>query len=151
MTQKKIDIFEVMKSVDARDINFYENIPADQRSSLAPVVMMRWLSADNAQSVHLMNYVLNPVIFPLYKHPGLLAKLMVACSDGKSKRHNWIKKKGKDKSAPTSDKVISEYYHCSRRESSRYRKLLQKEDILEMAEDLGYDSEGMKKIKAELK
>ena len=151
MTKKKLDIFEVMKAVDTRDIGYYDALPDDLKTAVASVVLMRWLSAGTEQSVHLMNFVLNPVVFPLYKHPGLLYKLMVACSDGKSKRHNWIKKKTKDKSAPVSDQAISEYYECSRREAGRYRKLLAKEDILEMAEDMGYDSDRIKKIKAELK
>lgn len=147
----KVDIFEVMKAIDSRDINFFTNLTSDQKSAVAPVVLMRWLSSGKRDATHLMNVILNPLVFPLHKHQGLLYKLMVACSDGKQERYSWVKKKGKDKSAPTADLAISEYYRCSRKEAGYYRKKLKSEDILEMAEDMGYDSEKMKKIKTELK
>ncbi len=147
----KVDIFELLKRVDARDIEFYESLSQPEKNSVAPVVALRWFSSGSDQHVHLSNFVINPVVFPLYKHPGLLYKMMVACSDGKKKRYSWVKKKSKDKSAPNADKTIAEYYQCSVKDASSYRRKLASEDILEMAEDMGYDAERIKKIKAELK
>ncbi|QDJ96415.1 hypothetical protein Xoosp13_229 [Xanthomonas phage Xoo-sp13] len=77
--------------------------------------------------------------------------LLTACSDSKSKRYSWIKKKGKDKKAAVSVSAIAQYYDISKSEAIGYLPRLTLEDVLDMAEDLGYDKEQIKKIKTELK
>ena len=147
---QKLDIFETLKEVDNRNIHFFDALDADQKKSFAPVVFMRWLSSSSSQ-LELVNAVLNPMVFRMHKHPALMYKLMTVCSDGKSKRYGWVKKKGKDKSAPKTTAAISQYYDCSKKDASRYKTRLTVDDVLEMAEELGYTSDDIKKIKAEWK
>lgn len=148
----KLDIFEALNKIDRRDVTYFANLPEEVRKKFAPIVFMRWYSGtSNPTHIKLVNRLLNPMVFNLYKHPDLMWKLFVAMSDGKSKRYNWIKKKSKDKSAPTVTGLVAEYYQVSRERASQYRKRFTLEDILEMAEEVGYDNDQVKKIKAELK
>lgn len=147
----KLDIFDTLKQIDKRNITFFDNLPDEAKKGFAPIVITRWFSSGNPYQLELTSVILNPMTFKLYKHPSLMYKLMVACSDGKDKRYAWIKKKGKDKSAPTAVSAISEYYVCSKSDAHKYRTRLSLEDVVEMAEELGYDKDQIKKIKTELK
>ena len=148
---EKLDIFDTLKHIDQRDITFYDSLSPELKKSFAPVVFMRWFSGGTKLQTQLANGILNPMVFKMYNHPGLMYKLMVACSDGKQKRYAWVKKKSKDKSSPTAVKAIMQYYDCSHKGATRYKKLLSVEDILEIADVLGYDKDVTKKIKDELK
>lgn len=147
----KVDIFEVLKHIDKKDITFYEKLTDEQKKSVVPLLTMRWLSGGTALQTQLANAIVNPLVFRMYKHPGLLYKLMVACSDGKERRYSWIKKKSKDKSSPVSAEVIAAYYKCSKKDAIRYKKRLTVDDVIEMADAIGYDKEQIQKIKAEFK
>jgi hypothetical protein len=148
---EKLDIFGTLREVDKRNINYYDNLPPDVQKSFAPVMFMRWYSSGSDMHTKLMNATMNPLVFKMYKHPGLMYKLMVACSDGKQRQYSWIKKKTKDKSAPTATAAVKAYYDCSHKDAVRYRKQFSLDDILEIADELGYDKEQVKKIKTELK
>lgn len=147
----KLVIFDVLKEIDKKNVDFYDGLSEEHKKQFAPLLTMRWLSSGTKLQTQLQNSILNPMVFRLHRHPGLLYKLMVAISDGKSKRYTWIKKKSKDKSAPTVVAVISSYYQCSKKDALRYKKQLSEDDILEMADELGYDKEQVKKLKIELK
>lgn len=147
----KLDIFNVLKQIDNKNINFYDSLSDEHKKQFVPLLTMRWLSSGNKLQTQLQNTILNPMVFRLHRHPSLLYKLMVATSDGKSKRYTWIKKKSKDKSSPITISVISSYYQCSKKDALRYKKQLHVDDILEMADELGYDKDQIKKLKTELK
>lgn len=147
----KLEIFDVLKEIDKKNVGFYDGLSDEHKKQFVPLLTMRWLSSGTKLQTQLQNAILNPMVFKLHRHPGLLYKLMVATSDGKSKRYTWIKKKSKDKSAPTVVAVISSYYQCSKKDALRYKKQLSEDDILEMADELGYDKEQVKKLKTELK
>lgn len=149
---EKLDIFELLKAIDKRDIGFYSRLSPEEKKGFVPLVAMRWFSStQDPLQLQLVNTVLNPTVFGFYKHPELMYKLFVACSNGKPERYSWIKKKGKDKSSPTIMGAIEQYFDCSREEAQNYRKLFTDEEILELVDILGYDNEQVKKVKAELK
>jgi hypothetical protein len=147
----KLDMFETLKQIDKRNITFIDDLEPDVKKQFVPLLTMRWLSSGTQSQLRLNNAILNPLVFKLHRHPALLYKLMVATSDGKSKRYNWIKKKSKDKSAPTAVAAISTYYQCSKKDAIRFKPRLSVDDVVEMAEEIGYDKEQIKKIKTELK
>ena len=147
----KLEIFDVLKEIDKKNVGFYDGLSDEHKKQFVPLLTMRWLSSGTKLQTQLQNSILNPMVFKPHRHPGLLYKLMVATSDGKSKRYTWIKKKSKDKSAPTAIAAISTYYQCSKKDALRYKKQLSEDDILEMADELGYDKEQVKKLKTELK
>lgn len=148
---EKLDMFEVLRRIDKQDITFYDNLEPAQKKGFVPLLTMRWLSSGSKVQQQLLNTIVNPMVFKLHRHPALLYKLMVATSDGKSKRYSWIKKKGKDKNPTMSIEVIARYCDVSRKDAARYKSQFSSEDILDMAESLGYDKDQVKKLKTELK
>lgn len=147
----KLDIFELLSKIDSKNITYYDNLDEDVKKTFAPVVVMRWASSAGGMQTLLLNECVNTTVFKFYDHPSLMYKLMVAASDGKKRRHEWIKKKGKDKSKSFSVDTIAKYYNCPKRDARFYVNRLEQDTVLEMAEALGYDSEEIKKIKAEFK
>ncbi len=147
----KIDVFEILKQIDKRDVTYFKSLTDDQKKQVVPLLLMRWISSGTPMQTQLVNAIINPLIFKLYKHPELLYKLLVTCSDGKSRRYNWVKKKSKDKSSPVTIEVISEYYRCSKSDAMRFKKNLEMGDVIDMADSLGYDKDKIAKIKVEYK
>ena len=147
----KLDMFEVLKQIDKQNITFYDNLEPAQKKQFVPLLTMRWLSSGSKVQQQMLNTIVNPMVFKLHRHPGLLYKLMVATSDGKAKRYSWVKKKSKEKNPAMSIEIIARYYEVSKKDAARYRSQLSSEDILDMADSLGYDKDQIKKLKTELK
>lgn len=145
----KVDLFDFLNKVSKSDISYLASLSNEDKKSLAPLIVMRWLSgvSDKKQIQYLNNFV-NPLVFNMYHHSDLLFKLMMAsCTDG-SKRFKWIKNKPNRKNA-LSVSIISQYYKCSEREAREYFKLLSQTDIIEMANELGETQDIIGKLNKE--
>ena len=144
-------MFGLLAQMDSKNVEFYDQLDEDTKKEFHPLVAMRWASSKSGDQLILLNELVNPVVFRSDYSPSVLYKLMTACSDGKKAKYTWIPKKKKDKTFNLSTQAISEYYKCSEKDARIYRKRFSLEEVLEMADDLGYDSETVKKIKAEYK
>jgi hypothetical protein len=146
MSDNKLDIFETMKHVDDFDVDHFSELTEDQEKTLQPLVVMRWLSGtkDTKQIIRI-NSVINPFVFSLHKEKKLLIRLLLCCSTSK-KMYTWNKRKKQEKTTLRSQ-LIQEYYDCSVKESLIYEKSISLEDLISMAEELGYDNEQIKKLK----
>lgn len=146
----KVDLYNFLAKINAGDVTFLNSLSAEDKKSLAPVVVMQWLTGTNdKQQIVLMNHLVNPLVFKLYKHQDLLFKLMMASCTKPPKRFAWIKT-NKVSKHPLSTEVISQYYKCSTREAEAYYPILSKDDILEMWDALGNnDKELLAKLKKE--
>lgn len=144
------NLFDFFSKVDKGDFEAISKLSDTEKKSMAPIVLMRWLSGTSSKKqIQYINHILNPVVFGLYKHPDLLFKLMVSCSDGAQKRYKWIKKEGKIKKRPLALDVIIRHCDCGMREAQIYIDSLSKDDILEMALQLGDDKASIDKLKKE--
>lgn len=151
MTTEKLDVFDVIKRIDDRDIEFVESLIDNQIKTLPPFLLMKWLaSTDSEFQLQFINNTLNVIVFDMYNHPKLLYKIAIAVSDGNQKRYKWKALK-KSKLFTNSVKIIKEHYLCSEKEAREYLKFLTKDDILEIAENLGEQKDIMDKIKKEWK
>ena len=150
MTMAVNNLFDFFSKVDSGNFDAISKLSDAEKKSMAPIVLMRWLSgtASKKQILHI-NHILNPVVFDLYKHQDLLFQLMVACSDGTSKRYKWIKKESKIKKKPITLDIIQKYYECSMREAEEYINSIKSEDIMSMALALGEDKSIIDKLKKE--
>jgi hypothetical protein len=149
---KKLDIFELLGHVDAKDVQFYASLDEEAKKGFVPLVAMQWAASKGGDQLLLLNDLMNTTMFKTgYKYPALMYKLMVAASDGKKGNYSWVGVKKKDKSLPNITQLIMEYHSCSERDARFYIPRFEDADILEMADDLAYDKEQIKKIKAELK
>jgi hypothetical protein len=145
------DLFDTLNRLGRRDMKVFESLSEEGQKAVAPLVLMRWLSgtADPAQIVRL-NALVNPHVFSLGRDKALLLKLLAAACTGRGGRVAWLKGPAA-KGDRLAVRVIAERYGCSAREAAAQRDRLGAEDLLELAADLGWPAEDVKKLDAELK
>ena len=145
-----LNIFDVLSKMNSSSSDIYETLSEEERKDLSPLILMRWMRGckDYSQIVRLNDNV-NPYIFTLSKHPHLLCKLMQASASQKRLRYNFIpfSKKVCDK---LSNKVIMEYTGLSSIEIKKLRLFPSSEDVIKMANELGWASEDIKKLQKEM-
>lgn len=147
----KLDVFEVLRRVDAFDMDYFNSLTAEQKKSLPPYVLMKWMSGcKSGLQVRLVNNNLNTYVFELGRHPDLLYKLALASSNNKPSKYSYIKNQ-KSKKFSNSIRVIMKRYDCSTRVARQYLDVLDSEAIVDIAEELGEQDETIKSIKKEFK
>jgi hypothetical protein len=144
------DLFEGLSRLGKRDLSWYDSLTPDGKKAASPLVIMRWMTgtSDQAQLVRLNTFV-NPYIFALGAEKPLLFKLLAAAATGKSSRYYWLKGPSTRPAEKLSIEVIKQYYGVSGREAQGYK--VNGESMLEMAQELGWDDEQLKKLKDEIK
>jgi len=146
-----LDIWQLLAAIDKKDTSFFSKLTPEQRKGYSPLIAMRWSTGcnDPKQILH-VNELVNRYVFNLGKHPELLYKLQCAASSGIPRRYSWTASKSKTKKIKGLD-IVMEYYDWGVREATAAIKLLSSEDIIAMAEDLGYQKDALSKLKKELK
>jgi hypothetical protein len=148
----KVDIFSIMATLDKGDYFVYDRLSESERKEVSTYMLLKWMcsTTDNTQILR-MNTVVNPIIFNTNKHDSLHMKLLAIGSNKKSKKYNWIKQKSStNKKQKLCLAAIQQYYKISEREAVLALPTLNKEDILSICEELGYQKEEIAKIKKEL-
>ena len=148
----KLDIFKVLGDLSTGDHLTYRKLSDDEKKGFAPLVIMRWMTGtSDAGQIIAINTYANKAIFPLGKHPELLAMLLASCSTQKrARRYNWLGLKS-SKKKKLAHQVVMEYFDYSSREMARISSLPPDEEILMMAESLGWQKDEITKLKKELK
>lgn len=150
-TEQKLDIFRVLKALDEKDVQFYQTLTDKQIKELQPFLVARWLTGTyNKRQVFLINELVNPFLFSLYKHKGLLWNLMTICTSGKPQRYVWNKTLSKSSTFPNIVKIIQQYFGYSSRDAEKSIKLLSPDDIILIAEEMGWQDEDINKARKEL-
>jgi len=149
----RVDIFDLLKHVDAGDLEYWEALSEEDKKSVAFVVASRWMSCtQNTGQLIAVNQLINPLVFSFgTKHKGLLYRLMLIASSGTAKHYKWVGRKKSGSSMPVSTRVISEYYGLSTKRANTYVESFTLEEVMECAEALGYDDAELKKLKNEYK
>lgn len=152
-TKHKLDIFQLLKHINNKDINFYDDLKEEEQKGFFPLVVMRWLSGTRSEDqINRINLLVNPMVFSIHKHPKLLYYLMTICSSGSQQRYVWNKKESKKSSStPITISIISQYFEYSYADAKEILDLLSKENIISYAEELGTQPDIMKKLKIELR
>ena len=147
----KLDIFSLLGSIDnSRSGDIYTNLSDDEKKGFAPLVVMRWMTGtSDERQIMLLNEFINPYIFPLAKHPHLLMQSLQVASSKRPKRYTWMGIKGGKKST-LANKVIAEYFDYSMREVNLLSPRPSDAEILQMAEELGWQKDEVTKLKKEL-
>ncbi len=149
----KLDIFEVLKQIDLKNAKYVEQMDELQIKQFVPFVIARWLtgSKDPAQT-YFINEFVNPYLFHFgTKHKKLLYHLMTVCTSGKINRYKWIKREGSKYTKPISTKVISDYLGYSTTKASQVIDLFTCDDIVQYANELGFQKDQITKIMKEYK
>jgi hypothetical protein len=149
----KLDIFRLLGQInDPKSGDIYETLTDDEKKGFAPLVVMRWLSGTkDERQVMALNHFLNPFVFTLAKHPHLLMKLMQTCSSKTGGRNFWLGIKTGSKRNPLTQEVIKSYFSYSSRELNKLTVLPKEDEIVLMAEELGWQKDEISKLKKEFK
>lgn len=152
MAKHKLDIFEVLGAVNQKNYKFFDNLTEEEFKSVSPYVLMRWMFGTNdTMQIHLLNELMNPLVFNLQSHPDLLLKLLTVCAPGKSRKYQWIAPPKKDSNLKVTLDVVKRFYGYSTREAKDTLHLLSNDDIMEYAEYLNIDTPDLTTLKKELK
>ena len=145
----EFDLFPALDSITAGDYAWFDKLSDSGKKAASPLVLMRWLAgtSDPAQIVRINTFV-NPYVFQLGAEKSLLFKLLAASTTRSKKRYSWLKSPG-SKNNRLSIEVIKQYFDCSTREAQHYTSV-KPTDLVDMAEELGWDAEQVKKLKKEL-
>lgn len=145
-----IDIFEILKRIDASDISYYDNLSIDEKKKVLFFLIQRWMTGTcDDKQILMINEFVNTKIFSLYKHQNLIYKLLCCSSTGK-KRYKWEGRKKKENSNALIN-FLCEFYECSKSDAAEYANILDADSILEMAKSFGLDKDQIAKIKKDIK
>lgn len=150
---EKLDIFRVMKAADTKNPQFFTKLSDDEVKQLQPFLIMRWLTGTSSpRQVYFMNEFVNPYAFSLTNHKQLIWQLLTVATDGKNRRYEWIKAPGRATSnKPLSVDVIRQCYGYNTKHANEALQCLTVDDIIDMADDLGWQHDELQKITKEWK
>lgn len=153
MSNNKNDIFQILNNLNKKNKEFYSQLTEDQQKALQPLVVMRWLTGTtNPAQVFFINELVNTKVFSLHKHKQLLVDLMTICTPGKPQKYNWLKKQNKSSNKlPNSTQVIQQYFGYNSKQANQSLPLLDNEDIMDYAKQLGWQGDQIKSLRSELK
>lgn len=147
---EKLELVDILAALDRKDVDFYSNLSVEEQKQIQPFVLMRFLSGTyNKRQVMLVNTVINPYCFTLNNDKDLLWKLLTICTSGKRQKYFWNKPNLTKSDNPVACKVIQEYFGYNSHDASNALKLLSKDDIISMAEEMGWQDEETNKIRKE--
>lgn len=93
--QYKNDIFEVIKHIDNKDYQYFENLPEEKQKEIQPYVLMRWMSVCSNEKLHnnitqKINNNVNKNFWVLSKYKDLQWKLLCTTGSKQFVKHQWI-------------------------------------------------------------
>lgn len=145
----KLDVFKTLRNIHSKNRYYLDELTEEERKGFAPIVVMQWMYGTNDPAqIYFLNHFVNSYIFPFYKHPDLLYHLMCVCSSHRNQKPVWRKKK-KSSKFPKSVSVVQKYFGYSKRHAEDALKCLSGNDIMEFAEELGYQKEELRELKKE--
>jgi hypothetical protein len=143
-------LFSFLAKLNAGDLGAYESLSETDKKAMHPLVIMRWMSGtQDPLQILKLNTRVNPFVFNQSFSKEVLFKLIASCGTGR-KRVQWIKgPTNKHQNLATT--VLAETYGCSPREAVEYLQFLADSDLMDMAAELGWSKEELKKLSQELK
>lgn len=150
MANDAFDLFAFLGKLSRRDLHAYDKLTPEGQKAASPLVIGRWLTgtSDEAQLLRLNTFA-NPYVFSLGQDKALLFSLLAGACTGSTSRYTWIKPPG-SKAQTRKLQTIASYYGCSLMEAKELLAVTTNETVLQMAEELGYDKDELKKLEGEL-
>ena len=151
--QRKLDIFQLLNGLSKKDLEAYHSLSEEEKKEVLPLIVMRWMSGTNdARQVFFLNELVNPFVFPFYKHKDLLVNLLSICGPGSPRRYQWTKALSKKKATkPKSVEVIKQYFGYNTVDANDAFSILSADVIMDYANQLGWQPDEIAKLKKELK
>lgn len=151
--ERALDIFTLLEQIDRKNYHIWDSLTEEQRKEFSPFVTLRWMAGctDPVQLIFL-NEIVNTTVFALGAKKEFLLKLLTVCSNGKSKRYQWINYKlSGSKKLKKSVELIATHYRLSPKEAEDTRRLFNDQELLDLAEAEGWQKDEISELKKELK
>jgi hypothetical protein len=149
----KLDLFGLLSRLDRKDYHLWKSYNETERKEISPLIIMRWLSGtSDKRQIMFLNEIVNRVVFELGEHKELLLKLLAIANSGQPRRYFWMSQKSsasEKRGAKRAVAVAEQYYTCSPIEAKQYLRLLTKEDVVGMCEELGMQKDEIQLVKKE--
>lgn len=117
MSEKFLDIKQMMRAVDLRDKSWFQNLSQEQQKLYSPYMTLKWSASVKSETffeehyVEMINELVNKHMWTLSKnHKNLLWKLNAMCGSTVNQYHQWIYPKKKKASEKSKMKELQEYY-----------------------------------------
>lgn len=149
----KLDLFgKVLPQLDIGNLHLWETLSEEEQKGFSSYMVSRWMTCtSNAVQRIYVNELVNGLIYSVgVNHPELMMKLLACCGSGKKQFYKWIPQNS-EKSKSLSLKIIAEYYEWSEREAKLHLDYLTEDDLVELASELGWETDLIKALKKEFK
>lgn len=146
-------LFDQIKQIKKGNADYYARLPLEERKKVVPFLLLKWLScSSNPTFLKLLDSYANQYVFSLHSHPELLWKTMATVGTvlTPGDRIQWIYPKAK-KGYKDSVNVVKTYFGCTEDEARAIIDTEGKDNVLKMAEVLGYQDSELKAIQKEFK
>jgi len=147
MIDNKLDIFDVLESLDRRNFRVYDSVRGDEelRKELDKNIcwlIPQWMvgaykDSEHSDLVQNFNDVCNPGWYSFYGHPELQAKLLACCGLGYKTRHRFIKPVVSRESKKIHDLLLGKYYDITPEEVELWCRSNDIKGLEELAQQLG--------------
>lgn len=155
-----LDLFkEVLPALDIQDLSYYAGLSDEKKKGFAPLVCLQAMSgvhpsrdlAIQRAMMLMTNSIANQYVFPLVKHPELQWMVLASSGLGMKLKHHWIDVSRK---APINPIVrfLRELDESIRDDDAEtLSKTLSIEDLLELAEEYGWQEKQLKALARDLR
>ena len=144
-----MNIFDLLKRINSGDHKYIDGISDAELSEINPYMLMCWLKgADTNRGGRavLMDEIVMPYMFALSKHKRLLLHLLCESNSFDDGAFFKFIRPNVSSSSPKFIDAIIRWYSCSKREAETYSELLGRDDIKEIAVNLGYDKKTTEEV-----
>lgn len=151
----KIPLNAILQALDVKDKEFFDLLSDEQKKTVAPFLLNRYMSSvqgvSELQEYYLLadNQRVNTNFFDYSKHPKLQWLLLTTVSPGLgSHRHEWIAPKRKRKDANSKKFKFFEKLYPGTEDTDlqMLAELHSEAEVKDIAQDLGWDKKEIKDI-----
>jgi hypothetical protein len=151
MATAKLDIKRELGAVDRKNYDFYDGLTDEEKKAFSPYILMRYTASVQSDRdiqewfLERTNEMVNKNHWELSKnHKALLWKLFAATGIGESCYHPYLAA-GKKEKANKIEKLLVELYPAMKMgEIKMLAKMMDKDDIKELFDKMGFDKKQRK-------
>jgi hypothetical protein len=151
MATAKLDIKRELNAVDQKNYDFYDKLTDEERKAFSPYILMRYTASVQGDRdiqewfLEMTNEMVNKNHWHLSKnHKALLWKLFAATGAGVNCYHPYLAA-GKKEKAHKIEKLLVELYPAMKMaEIKMMAKMMDKKDITELFDKMGFDKKQRK-------
>lgn len=152
MATAKLDIQRELRAVDQKNYDFYANLTDDERKAFSPYILMRYTASVQMPDrdiqewyLEMTNEMVNKNHWDLSKnHKALLWKLFAATGTGVNCYHPYLASGKKEKANKIEKLLVDLYPAMKMAEIKMLAKMMDKNDIKELFDKMGFDKKQRK-------